>query len=982
MILRNGDELTYNNLLPDKKRKNSVVLVVMALVLVLVISNFALFASLGQGVTPSTSDSPIEVYDSDDLLQYEWPQLSGDSAFSRFSAGPAPEAPDILWKTNITDIQSHISAFGGKVFVCSHTTVYALEQSTGEILWSTIIPQPGPWPSVYKIDDTHMVVGSSCLDPETGKILWTSDTFAATSEPLFTFNVYSPEEKMFYTKEASFIQAWDFSNPDQEPVAKWRTYVPGSGKTGSGIQYGDGKVYPGSFESHQVALDARTGEIAWDTETTGSLLFSGSYSEGKFFRGGTHDNTFYAFNTTDGKILWTYNPGTADGYWCSGTAVAYGMVYALNKDGKLYALDADTGALVWSYTGPGSLMFPGTPTVADGKVYATTGQEAAYGDITGASEFACLDAYTGQLIWKLPIEAFAPRESVIVAYGKLYLIPGDVSESVDTISGNEYSTVNQIWAMSTTDWPMYRRDPAHSAAGQSGPTSLTLRWSFKTGGSVVSSPSIANGIAYFGSQDKYIYAVDAQVGSLIWKFGTQARVSSSPAVFNGKVYTGTDDGYIYCLDAYNGSLIWKTLTGGFVTANFAASVMLRSSPTVVDNYVYVGALDNKTYAINADTGTIIWSYQTNGYITSSPAVVDGAVYITSQEPSTGMLYKLDAKNGSKIWSLPLPHFPTFMGGVDMHSSPVVIEDIVYAASSTSAYYGIDVYTGQIIWNYTDRTAEEFIICTPAYNDGTLFLINKFSIVALDAKIGTTKWSSFIGDELYVSPTYADGKLYIATDQRHLYVLNATNGEKLNSYTFNSNSWSSPSIYEGRVYLGNNDWHVYCFSEYPALSSSLTIDLSNSKVQTGELATGYGQLSPGISNAVITINLAKPDGTLNRLQTVTSEKGGFTFSFVPDTEGNWSISAQWIVDKSYYTPSVSEPAILSVINPATPTPADTATPDPTLTLAPSSTSTALPWDQQKLGEIPLLYIYVAIIAVLVIVIVVTGSVYLKNAKNRS
>lgn len=970
--------MIYHKFLGKKVKVSKIICIVATLTLLLMGFNLILFADIGQGVTLPASNDLKATYNLFNLLQYEWPQLSGDSAFSRFSAGPAPDAPDILWKTNITDIQSHISAFNGKIFVCTHTAVYALDQSLGAILWSTNISNPGAWPSVYKIDSSHMVVGNSCLDPETGNILWTSDTFAATSEPLFTFNVYSPEEKMFYAKEGSFIQAWNFSDPSQPPVAKWKTYVPGSGKTGSGIQYGDGKIYPGSFESHQMALDAKTGAVVWDTETTGSLLFSGSYYEGKFFRGGTHDNTFYAFNTSTGEIMWTFNPGTPDGYWCSGTAVAYDMVYALNKDGKLYALDVDTGSVVWSYTGPGSLMFPGTPTVADGKVYATTGQKAAYGGITGASEFACLDAFTGQIVWTLPIEAFAPRESAIVAYGNLYLIPGDVTESVDSISGNEYSTVNQIWAMRTTAWSMYRHDAANTAVGQSGPTDLNLRWNFKTGGSVVSSPSIADDIAYFGSQDKHIYAVDAKDGRLIWKFATEARISSSPAVVNGKVYTGTDDGTVYCLNAYNSDLLWATPAGGFVEANFAASVMLRSSPTVVGGYVYVGALDNNTYCMNANTGTVEWTFGTGGYITSSPAVVDGAVYVTSQEPDSGALYKLSASDGSQIWKKSLPYFPTFMGGVDMHSSPTVADGMVFAASSTSAYYGINADTGDLIWTFKDDVAEEFIICSPVYHNGMLYVVNKFSIVALDAKTGDPQWSTFIGDELYVSPTYADGKLYIATDQRHLYVLNATDGGKLSFFTFNSNSWSSPSVYSGRVYAGNNDWNVYCFSQYPALSSSLTLGLSDSEVTIGRPATGYGQLLPGISNASLTLTLTKPDGSTSSLQIFTVDKGGFTFSFTPNMAGNWTITAQWTVDKSYYSSSISEPVTLIVNDDPNYTPIES--PPLETSPVPTPSLSQVPFDEQKIGDVPLLYVYVAIITVLVIVIAIAGSVYLKNIKN--
>jgi len=66
------------------------------------------------------------------------------------------------------------------------------------------------------------------------------------------------------------------------------------------------------------------------------------------------------------------------------------------------------------------MIFPGNPTVADGKIYATTGQTASYTGQQSESEFVCLDAYTGDLIWELSVEAFAPRESVAVAYGNLY----------------------------------------------------------------------------------------------------------------------------------------------------------------------------------------------------------------------------------------------------------------------------------------------------------------------------------------------------------------------------------------------------------------------------------------------------------------------------------------------------------------------------------------------------------------------------------
>ncbi len=617
---------------------------------------------------------------------------------------------------------------------------------------------------------------------------------------------------MFYVRANSFVQAWNFTDPQNPPTLAWASYVSGSGSVGSGLQYGDGKVFCGSFETHQVALDAKTGATVWDTNTKASMVFSGAYADGKFFRGGAHDNTFYAFDANTGKIIWTYNPGTQEGYWCSGLSVAYGTVYGINKDGNLYALNQTTGKVVWKYAGPGPLMFPGTPTVADGKVYATTGQEQAFGGQRSESEFACLDAFTGQLIWKLPMEAFAPRESVAVAYGNLFLIPAGVTTAVDSLTGAEYTSNNQIWAFSTKDWSMYRHDASHSGVGQSGPTDLSLKWNFTTEGGVVSSPTIVQGIAYFGSQDKNIYAVDAKNGNFLWKFATQERIGSSPAVANGKVYTGTDDGYIYCLDAYNGSMLWKQFAGGDLPVQLSAVVQLRSSPTIVGDRVYVGALDNKTYALNANNGDVLWTYPTQGSITSTPAVVDGAVYITSQEPDSGALYKLNAADGTLLWKKTLPYMSTLGGGTDMQGSPVVANGTVFASSNCALYYAVNTSTNETLWTYGDPDARQFIVSSPIYANGQVIVVDHFAITDLDAEKGNVIWTAFLGDELYVSPTYGDNKVYVITDQRHLFVINATNGNKLGNYTFDSNSWSSPTLYEGNLYVGSNDWNVYCFTE--------------------------------------------------------------------------------------------------------------------------------------------------------------------------
>ena len=702
------------------------------------------------------------------------------------------------------------------VFATTNTSVLALDRDTGKTLWATEISMNGTWPVAYKIDGAHMIVEGTCLDPQTGQILWTSTSFCADTGN-FNANVYSPEEKMFYVKSLSYVEAWDFSNPSNPPTLAWKTYVPGGGRVGSGVTYGEGKVFPGSFKDVQMAIDAKTGKVLWSTPTKSPMIFSGSYYQGRFLRGGTDDNTMYCFNATNGETLWTYNANTV-GYFTIGTAVAYGMVYEPNKDGNIYAIDIATGNLVWKYKGPGTMLFPGNPTVADGKVYATTGQNATFGEEKGASEFACLNAYTGEVIWKLPIEAYAPRESVAIAYGKLYLIPGDVTTAVDATSGNEYAIKGQVWAIGSSSsqvsdgsWPMFRHDAVRSSLGQGGPSNLTLVWKFTTNGAVMSSPSIENGILYVGSEDHNIYAIDAWSGNLIWNFTTLGTIESSPAVANGKVFTGGDDGYVYCLDAYKGTLLWKRFVNGYLPITSGAAVMLRSSPAVVGNRVYIGSLDGNLYALDANSGVVVWKFETQGPITSSPTVADGAVYVTSEEPMAGALYKVDAEGGGLVWKKSLQYQQQFTGGTDMQGSPTVANGMVFASTNLREYYGFNATTGDTIWTFNNPAATEFIVSSPIYLDGKLFIIDKFDIACLNATNGNKIWSSYTGDEFYVSPSYADDKLYIVTSQRHIFILSAINGDKLAVYTTPSASWSSPTLCDGRLYIGNNDWNVYCFT---------------------------------------------------------------------------------------------------------------------------------------------------------------------------
>ncbi len=72
----------------------------------------------------------------------------------------------------------------------------------------------------------------------------------------------------------------------------------------------------------------------------------------------------------------------------------------------------------------------------------------------------------------------------------------------------------------------------------------------------------AAGMVFFGdSVDGSIHALDAATGESRWAFPTRGPVRFAPCYFEGKIFAGSDDGYLYCLNAEDGSLLWKKRGG-------------------------------------------------------------------------------------------------------------------------------------------------------------------------------------------------------------------------------------------------------------------------------------------------------------------------------------------------------------------------------------------------------------------------------------
>ena len=311
-----------------------------------------------------------------------------------------------------------------------------------------------------------------------------------------------------------------------------------------------------------------------------------------------------------------------------------------------------------------------------------------------------------------------------------------------------------------------------------------LKWKFKTGGSVSSSPAVLDGVVYFGSEDNHLYAVDTKTGEEKWKFEAGHCVVSSPAVSGGVVYFGSLDYHLYALDAKTGEEKWKFKTGNWI----------RSSPVVSDNVIYIGSGDNYLYAVDSKTGEEKWKFKAEDYVALCPAVFDDVVYFGSWD---NHFYALDAKTGDEKWK--------FETGDDVRSSPAVFDDVVYFGSGDKHLYALDAKTGEEQWKFETERG----VYHPAVSGGVVYFgSDDYHFYALDAKTGEEKWKFEAGHCVESSPAVLDGVVYFGSSDNYLYALDMKTGKE--KWAFKTGDWirSSPVVSDNVIYIGSGDNYLY------------------------------------------------------------------------------------------------------------------------------------------------------------------------------
>jgi outer membrane protein assembly factor BamB len=191
----------------------------------------------------------------------------------------------------------------------------------------------------------------------------------------------------------------------------------------------DGTVVVGSTDDRVYALDARTGRERWRFATGSDVVSSPAVAGGLVYVG-SDDHRVYALSLRTGRVRWAFTTGDR----ASGSpVVAGGTVYTGSNDGRLYALDAATGAKRWSYAGDAWVW--AAPAVAGGRVYfTTTGSAGALTSNGSGGRLYALDAATGALDWQTD-GAFNGLSSPVVDGGQVVATSYAAVEAFDAATG-------------------------------------------------------------------------------------------------------------------------------------------------------------------------------------------------------------------------------------------------------------------------------------------------------------------------------------------------------------------------------------------------------------------------------------------------------------------------------------------------------------------------------------------------------------------
>ena len=444
-------------------------------------------------------------------------------------------------------------------------------------------------------------------------------------------------------------------------------------------------------------------------------------------------NTLYAIDLVNpGVLKWSFRPdmpGLEQAKACCG-AQTRGLTYAEGKlffntlDGQLFALDANTGEVVWHNPSVVDLSITETTTnaplvVGDNVIIGNEGGERGV-----RGWVAAFDIDTGELKWKC--YSTGPNDDMCITdrFQPFYAVDQVPEPGVSTWFGDS-------WLRGAgTAWGYFTYDPESNlfyyGTSNCGPWNADYR----------RDPATAPGFDEY--PNKYcasLLARDATTGELVWAYSLTPQDQWDydeigqnfliDLVINGELrktlVKPARNGFFYVFDRLTGELLHEPKP--YTTVTWASGFdMERGVPIINDDAVFYTDIPspglvcpliagNNWYndAYSPVTGLVYFQAENRcaRFVGIEGEYVPGESYNLTQRTDTqdgpggwvGELQAWDPVRNEKVWGL--------KASIGMDNKPVMVTagNLVFGGTDAGLFRAVDARNGEVLWTF--RTGGDF-----------------------------------------------------------------------------------------------------------------------------------------------------------------------------------------------------------------------------------------------------------------------------------
>ncbi len=364
--------------------------------------------------------------------------------------------------------------------------------------------------------------------------------------------------------------------------------------------------------------------------------------------------------------------------------------------------------------------FP-TPVVVDGLVYYP--QDNGGGG-SGGDSLYCLNAATGEIIWKYRT---GYTDDAVTVYDGYVYTPGDSLWCLDALTGE------RMWAF--------------GGANDRGGTPIV------TDNSVFCAAGITG-----SAHSSFVYRLDAQTGEVVWSQTITGATFSCMGLWNDILIVPTshynNSAPLVALNTENGEILWENYD--------SFSGYWDSSPVIVDNFIYItGMMDGIVRGIDATTGVTSWETRVDLW----PAE-------PTMSYNDGLLYTaegcIETFTGGMIWQTSIEYY--------QHGSSGIAGELFYFCESlpdTASFVALNCSDGIEAWHYQTESGPLGLVSSPSIVDGVMYVAGTdFNLYAF----GTGLKYTYLDDTLNplvglneLVATSFDSGVAVASDTVHFYI---------------------------------------------------------------------------------------------------------------------------------------------------------------------------------------------------------------------